>query len=333
MNVVTGASGIVGSHVLMRLLLENKPVTACFGPSSNNAPTKKLFSYYGNESLFEKIKWIEVDLLDQFSVDEALNGAKHVYHCAGLVSFNSKDRKKLFDINEKGTANVVNACLQSGAQLCFVSSVATINNADYAADLTEEVFWKKSGRESDYAISKYNAEREVWRGMEEGLSAVIVNPGVILSPGFWDQSSSRLFSATHEGIKYYTNGIAGYVTARDVAQIMILLMEQRQFGNRYILVEGNYSYQKILTKISEGLGKKAPNREASLKEMKFAYYLEKVVGLFTGKSPRISKPMIQSAFNKQGYSSSKIKGALKYNFSSTMSEIETICKLYLQERS
>lgn len=333
MNLVSGATGIIGSHVALKLLQDDQPVVACYGPTKNTSKTRRLFEYYGQGSLFAKIKWIEMDLDDNYSIEQALAGIKNVFHCAGLVSFSAKDRKRLFDVNETGTANIVNACLLTGANLCHVSSVATINNADHKTELTEEVFWKKSGRESDYAVSKYNAERQVWRGIEEGLNAVIVNPGIVLSPGFWDQSSSKLFPAVFKGMKYYTVGKAGYVTAGNVADAMIQLLSRRKFANRYILVEGNYSYKEILEKTSLCLGKKPPSKEAGPGLLKFAYYLGSIPAFFSGKELPISKSMINSAFNKQVYSSKKIKDELNFSFSPILSEIEHIAAIYLKERT
>jgi len=332
-NLVSGASGIIGSHVALKLLLSNRPVIACYGPSKKNENTRRLFEYYGKGDLFKQIKWVEVDLNDVFSLDHVLQEIENVFHCAGFVSFSKKDREKLYHVNEKGTENMVHACLKSGVNLCHVSSVATINNNDYKGDLTEEVFWKKSGKESDYAISKYNSEREVWRGIEEGLNAVIVNPGLVLSPGFWDQSSSKLFPAVYQGLKYYTNGKAGYVSAGDVADAMIQLMDRRKFANRYILVEGNYTYKEIFERISKCFNRNPPQKEASPGLLKLAYYLNRFISLFSGKDPRISKSMLSSAFNKQNYSSRKIIDELNFRFTPIQGEIERIASIYLQERA
>ena len=179
MNLVTGATGILGSHVVLALLQSNQPVTACKQKTGDIKKIQELFAYYtpDHQTLFERIKWVDVDICDIFSIEEALQGIANVYHCAGFVSFSGRDRKKLRLVNETGTKNMVDACLHMGVKaFCHVSSIGTLHNLDYMGTLTEEVFWKKSGKESDYAISKYNAEREVWRGMEEGLNAVIVNP-------------------------------------------------------------------------------------------------------------------------------------------------------------
>jgi dihydroflavonol-4-reductase len=335
LNIVTGATGIIGSHVVLAMLQNNRPVLAARQKSSDLKKVEKLFSYYTSDhkQLFEKIKWIDLDVRDVFSIEEALSGVDHVYHCAGFVSFDGKDRKKLFEVNEGGTKNMVDACLHKKVKaLCHVSSVATINNLDYASDLTEDVFWKTSGRESDYAISKYNAEREVWRGMEEGLQAVIVNPGVVLSPGFWDQSSSQLFKTCFAGNRFYTNGLASYVAATDVARAMLELMDARLFSQRYILTENNYTFHNILSHVQARFGKAEPSINASEGMLQLAGFLERFFSFFTGKQVKLSKPVIQAAQSKQIFSNKKIRSALGFEFRPTHTVIEQICDYYLQER-
>jgi dihydroflavonol-4-reductase len=193
-DLVTGATGILGSHVALALLKRGRSVKALRRGSSNLTDMQKLFSHYGERHLADRIVWVDGDLDDSYSLEQCLEEVEHVYHCAGYVSFDARDREQLFRVNERGTRNIVNACLFKQVNaLCFASSLATIRNTDIRTPLTEEVFWKSTGKESHYAISKYNAEREVWRGIEEGLHAVIVNPGILLAPGFWRQSSSKLF--------------------------------------------------------------------------------------------------------------------------------------------
>ena len=336
MNLVIGATGILGSHVVLRLLQNNEPVVAGKQATSDLKKVEKLFSYYTNnyKQLFEKIKWVDVDITDVYSIEAALEGISNVYNCSGFVSFNKSDRKKLFEINEGGTANIVNACLHKKINaLCHVSSIGTINNSDYTLPLNENVFWKFSGKESDYAISKYNAEREVWRGIEEGLNAVIVNPGVILSSGFWGQSSSKLFDVCYKGNKFYTDGNTGYIAAEDVATSMIHLVSQGLFGNRYILVEGNYSFKEILEKIQTHLKKPKPTINASKKLLEFARIMDALVCSFSNKQRQITKPLISSAFNKQTYSNTKIKSVFKDAFVPVNQAIEKICSDYLADNN
>ena len=336
MNLVTGATGIIGSHVLLHLLRRNEPVKAGRQRGSDIEKTRRLFMYYSDNDagLFDRITWVDLDIRDIYSVESALEGVTNVYHCAGLVSFSRKQRKELFEINEKGTANMVNACLNRGIDaLCHVSTIGTINNIDHTSPLDESVFWKTSGRESDYALSKYNAEREVWRGMEEGLNAVIVNPGVVLSPGFWGQSSARIFGNCHKGSLFYTPGTAGYVAAGDVAEVMVSLVQKRLFGNRYILVEGNYSFREIFNRVHGYFQKSSPRLKAGRWLLRVARRLEAALVFFTGREPLLSRGLINAAFNTQTFSSDKVKKALGFEFKPVLPLLGFICQHYVSDHS
>ena len=336
MNLVTGATGIVGSHVVLALLQNNLPVTACCQKNSDLKRVEELFSFYmpDHKTLFAKIKWVHLDVRDLFSIEDALEGVTNVYHCAGFVSFENKDKKKLKEINEIGTKNIVDACLTKKiSALCHVSSVATINNLDYILPLSEDVFWKKSGKESDYAISKYNAEREVWRGMEEGLNAVIVNPGVILSPVFFSQSSSKIFDTCYKGNRFYTNGLAGYIAASDVAESMIKLVAQKCFSNRYILIENNYTFYNILSHIQANFKKPLPTINATRIMLNAVSFIEQILSLITGKPPQITKALISAALNKQVYSNKKVKMALSSEFRPVHPLMEQICSNYRLQKT
>lgn len=336
MNLVTGATGILGSHVVLALLQNNEPVVAACQKNSDRQRVEELFSFYTTDykALYGQIKWVDLDVRDIFSIEDALEGIINVYHCAGFVSFEHKHKNKLKDINEKGTKNIVDACLAKKiSALCHVSSVATINNLDYTLPLTEDVFWKKSGKESDYAVSKYNAEREVWRGMEEGLNAVIVNPGVILSPVFFNQSSSKIFDTCYKGNRFYTNGMAGYIAASDVAESMIKLVSQKRFSNRYILVENNYTFHNILSHIQANFKKPLPTINAPGMLLTIISFIEKMVSVLTGRPRQITKAVINAALNKQVYSNEKIKKALSGEFRPVHPLIEQICSNYKLQKT
>ena len=334
MNLVTGATGIIGSHVVFSLLQNNELVIAGKQKQSDILKVKKLFSYYTKnyQELFDKIKWVEIDLLDIYSIEAVLENVSSVYHCAGMVSFNKKDRASLYQINEIGTTNIVNACLSKNINsLCYVSSISAINNLDYKLPLNEDVFWKKSGKESDYSISKYNAEREVWRGIEEGLSAVIVNPGIVLSPGFWNQSSSVLFSTCLKGNKFYTNGSSAYIGALDLSAIMLELISAKKFGSRFIIIENNYSYHFILSEIQKQLNKTPPSIKISKWQMRLGRLVSQFASIFTKNHPIISSSMINSAFNTQTFSNQKILALTKRQIMPINQVINEICKIYLSE--
>lgn len=336
MNLVTGATGIIGSHVALKLLQEGKPVIACKQKGSNISKTENLFRYYTSDYklFFQKIKWVELDLEDIFSIEDALDGIVNVYHCAGLVSFHSKDTKKLYQVNELGTRNLVNGCLHKKIKaFCHVSSIAAIHNPDFAGTLNEEVFWKTSGKESHYARSKYNGEREIWRAIEEGLNAVIVNPGVVISPGFWEQSSSTIFNTCFRGNKFYTNGSGAFISAMDVAACMFFLIENNIYRQRFILIENNYSFKEILSQIQKNFKLLPPNIEVKGLILKFGWLTDSVLSFLTGREQRLTKAMLHSSQNKQLYSNKKLLSHINFPLTPIQRQLEHICRLYLADKS
>lgn len=334
MNLITGATGLVGAHVALQLLQHGKLVVAIKRQGSDILKTKKLFSYYtsDSENLFNKIKWIDADVCDIYSFLDALEGIETVYHCAGFVSFNSKDNKQMHRINAEGTANVVNACLEKNIKaLCHVSSIATLQNPDIITNIDESVYWKSSPHASDYAISKYNGEREVWRGTEEGLNAVIVNPGIILGPGFWNQSSGKLIETCYKGNPFYTNGSSATIDARDVASCMIQLTEKKEFSKRFVLIENNYSFKEILSQVHIALDKKVPSIEAGKFLLTLGKWADSWRSFFTGKQQLITKETIIAGLDKNSYNNSRVKTILNYQFISLSETVQFVCKGYLKD--
>jgi dihydroflavonol-4-reductase len=331
--LLPGATGILGSHVTLVLLEAGKNVLACRRAGSQTQKARELFRHYGREDLFGTINWTDIDVTDVFSLENTFTPGCVVYHCAGLVSFDSRDRDALYSANVTGTANVVNACLTRGADLlCHVSSAAAIHNLDKRSALDEMVFWKRSGTESDYARSKYSAEREVWRGAAEGLNVVIVNPGVVLSPGFAEQSSSKIFDTCYKGTVFYPDGITGYVAARDVALIMARLVEERKTNDRYILVEGNYSYREIFGAIQRNFSKREPFIPAGNLILRLGWIVDNILSFILRRPPTLTRALIHSAGRKQDYSSRKLLKATGFEFTPTMQVLREICVSYLERR-
>ncbi len=334
MNLITGATGLVGAHVALQLLQKGEPVVALKREKSDTSKTEKLFSYYTSDyhNLFAKIKWVDGDICDIYSLLDALDGIDTVYHCAGFVSFNSKDSKQLHKINTEGAANIVNACLEKNIKaLCHVSTIATLQNPDITKNIDESVYWKSSPAASDYAISKYNGEREVWRGTEEGLFAVIVNPGIIIGPGFWNQSSGKLISTCYKGNSFYTKGSSATVDAKDVAECMIRLMEKRQYGKRFVLIENNYSFKEILSRVSRTLGKKEPTVEAGKILLTLGKWIDVLKSRLTSTEQVITKATIVAGLEQNSYSNLKIKSELNYEFTPLQETVKFACEAFLKD--
>ena len=226
MILVTGGTGLVGSHLLYHLSLKNDAIRAIYRTESSLEKVKKVFSYYTNDATyFDKIEWFQADITQVPAMIPAFEDVKHVYHCAAFISFNRKDYREMRKVNIHGTAIVVNLCVDAKIEkLCFVSSIAAVGESLNDALIDEECEWNKELDNSGYSITKFGAEMEVWRASQEGVEVVIVNPGVILGSGFWNAGSGKLFSQVYNGFKYYTEGITGFVAVQDVVKPMIQLM-------------------------------------------------------------------------------------------------------------
>ncbi|WP_395044343.1 NAD-dependent epimerase/dehydratase family protein [Flavobacterium sp.] len=317
MILVTGATGLVGSHLLLHLL-ENKEETvrAIYRNEKHIIKTKSLFDFYKKIDLFSKIDWVRADILEIPSLEIAFQNIDNVYHCAASISFNPDDEDQLRKVNIEGTANIVNFCIDENIKkLCYVSSIAALGNlAQNESTITEDSEWNPEQLHSDYAISKYGAEMEVWRGFQEGLQVVIVNPGVIFGPGFFDQGSGAFFTSIQKGIPFYTNGSTAYVAVTDVVKIMQLLMNSTSNGERFILISENISYKDIIYSIAEKIGAKKPKIEAKSWMLSLAWKLDWLFSLVFRSQRKISKQASYSLQNTDLISNEKIKSFLKYEF-------------------
>jgi dihydroflavonol-4-reductase len=308
MILVTGGTGLLGSHLLFRLISEGKEVKALKRKNSSIELAEKVFSYYSKDpsALLSKIEWVEGDILDYYSLLDAFEGVEYLYHAAAQVSFHGSDASEVIRTNVEGTANVVNAALEKNVgKLCYVSSIGALGRADGIKEVTEETYFDPSVKNSVYSTSKYEAEREVWRGMAEGLNAVIVNPSIIIGPGNWNSGSSQMFTTMWEGLKFYTQGTNGFVDVNDVAKAMVLLAEGEFSGERYILSSENISYKQFFEWVADAMEISPPKYKAEKMLSSIGVVLLKVKGFFSKKKYTITAETARTANRKYHYSSKK----------------------------
>jgi dihydroflavonol-4-reductase len=318
MIFVTGGTGLLGSHLLFELTKSATPVKAIFRNTSKLEVVKRVFQFYDQQNGLERynsIQWVNCDVLDVVTLAEEMEDCTHVYHCAAIVSFHKRDFNAIMKVNREGTANVVNCALDLGIEkLCYVSSTAAIGNGNNDPIVTEETKWKQSPTTSGYSIAKYSAEKEVWRGIEEGLNAVIVNPCVIIGAGDWKESSMTMFRTIDKGLKFYTEGENAFVDARDIAEIMQKLMLSEIQNERFLCIGENAAFKTLFDKIALRLNKKQPTILVKPWLMGITWRLMALISLL----PRIKSPITQetarSAFGKTVYSNEKIKKALDFKF-------------------
>ena len=335
MILVTGGTGLVGAHLLYHLSLENESLKATYRKNSDLQAVKNVFAYYTHNftPLFEKINWVEADICQVPSLHKAFENVTEVYHVAALVSFNPKDYHAMRKINIEGTANVVNFCISEGVKkLCHVSSIATIEKLDHQKKTDEEGVWNSHHHNHDYAITKHGAEMEVWRASQEGVAVLIVNPGVILGAGFWHNGSGALFAKVYHGLKFYTEGVTGFVSVKDVVKAMIQLQQSDIKNERFVLVSENESFKKVFSEMAQNFGKKPPAIKVRKWMTAIAWRLEKIKSIFTQKPPLLTQHTAKSVHNKTYYSSNKIKKMLNFEFEPLATTLKEVCAFYKKEK-
>lgn len=331
MILVTGATGLVGSHLLLDLASREEKVVALKRKTSDLSCVINVFS--AHPELYNNIQWMEGDILDISSLHKAMKGIGKVYHCAGVVSFDPADSDLMMKININGTAILVKLCINYKIEkLCYVSSVSAINRINEDEIIDENTVWKTSKENSNYAISKYEAEDIVRRGMAKGLKAVIVNPTIIIGAGNWKTGSSAMFQQVWRGLKFYTKGVAGFVDVRDVCEAMIRLMDSDIHSERFIINGDNLPYKKIFDWIADNLGKPKPSIEANALMLNIAWRMAAVKKFLFKAKPFITQETTVSGTKKLEFSNEKIKQAIDIKFIPIHQSVKETCAVFLKNQ-
>ena len=321
--LVTGGTGFLGSYIIQQLVQKDYTVRAI--RRANKTPS------WIPKEIFDRVEWIEGDVLDVVALEDAMEGVDAIIHSAAIVSFIKKDRPGMYKTNVEGTANIVNMALDKGIRkLVHISSVAALGRTAGGGHVNEEKKWEESKVNTHYAKSKYKAELEVWRGFCEGLESVILNPSTILGYGDWNSSSCAIFKIVYEEFPWCSPGINGFVDVEDVAKTAIRLMESDISGQRFIINGDTWSFKKLQEIIADSFGKKRPSRQTTPFLMSLAWRLEKLKSLFSGKKPLITKESARVARSQTWFENDKIRRALPgFSFTPLEETIKKACEKYL----
>jgi len=315
MILVTGATGFLGSEVARQLVQQGNPIRC----------TKRATSKIPSLLAKDDIEWVEADLLDIFALEDALEGVTQVYNCAAWVSLRQADKDQMISTNVTGTGNLVNLCLLKNIRLVHVSSVAAVGDAKPGELISEKHHLDQATEKDGYAISKLESEMEVWRGIAEGLDAVIVNPSIIIGPNAGIEGSGALFETIRKGLKFYTEGSMGFVDVEDVAKSMISLMNSTIHSERFVINAENRSYKDVTAEIARGFGIKPPATLAKPWVMELAWRGAAFAAAITGKATAIDKVSAKAASLVKNFDNSKIKKAIGIEFKPLNESIKEVC--------
>ncbi len=321
--LVTGATGLIGSFVAQQLIADGHKVKAMKREKSDLSLVA---------GIKDKVEWVEGNILDIYACKKALEGIDAVVHSAAIISFRKKDIPDMFKTNVEGTENMVNLCLQKGIKrFIHISSIAAIGRTAKNIEINETDKWEESSVNSNYAKSKYLAELEVWRAGEEGLDIAIVNPSVVLGPGDWNKSSTRIFKYVWEERKFYTKGKLNYVDVRDVAKAVTVILDKSISDERFILSGGSVFYKDFFEKVAKQFNKQAPTIKAGGFLLSIAVILEYLRAKITGSEPSVTSESKKSASMMFHYNNDKIKSGLNFKFHTLEETLGWACALLIKK--
>lgn len=321
--LVTGATGFLGGWLVAELLGKGYQVK---GLKRKGASVRLL------GPLAQQVEWVEGDVLDYNSLKDAMSDVQQVYHAAAVVSFDARDRAHMYKVNEFGTSNVVNLALALNIEkILHVSSVAALGRNPHKPLVDERLGWEDSSLNTHYGISKFRAECQVWRGVAEGLKAVVVNPSIILGPGTWKGNSGEIFGKVYGGLGFHPQGNASVVDVRDVARASVMLMEKPEAENqRFILNAGQQPYKELLSNIAAQMNVAAPSRPAPDWILPLAWRLEWLRSRITGQRPIITAETVRTSGHSFEYANQKVKTTLGFEFRPIEDTISFTSKRFLQ---
>ena len=336
MILVTGGTGLVGSHLLYFLATSGANLRATHRKTSDLSRVEKIFGYYTDKktatSLFNTIEWVQADITDIPALTIAFKNCKQVYHCAAIIDFDPKKYELLKKVNTQATANIVNLALAHGIKkLCYVSSIATLGNPEDGSSITEDTHFNQDAANNVYSLSKYAAEMEVWRATQEGLDAVIVNPGVILGAGSWRTGSGAIFKLASKGMSYFTSGSIAVVDVRDVVLAMQGLMNSDLKNERYILVGATLSYKEFTKELALAFDKNPPKKEIAEWKLLLISSIDGLVSSLFGTKRKLQKANVKSLYTRSNYNAYKIEKALSFSFTTVSQTIKRVASDYKSE--
>lgn len=335
MILVTGGTGLIGSRLLFYLTQnEENKVRSIYRSESSVTKVKDVFKRLSDsgEEQFSRIEWVKADINNIPDLEKAFRDVVFVFHVAGFISFKPTDFDRLIKINVEGTANIVNLCIDFKVKkLCHVSSIATITSVE-GKILDETSEWDSEASNNDYAISKHGAEMEVWRGSQEGLKVVIVNPSVVLGAYFWDSGSGTLFKRVASGFPFYPTGGTGFVDVDDVVRAMLQLQFSDVENQRFVLSGSNQTYENVMKTIAKYLDITPPSKKISYQTLRILARIDGFLSFLRLKKRTLTLRNVDSISLISSYDGSKISQFVDFKYSDFEQSIKNICQEYLKEK-
>ena len=320
--VITGAGGLLGSSLISELAKHDEFEILGLVRSGVSIP----------KSFPQNVLYQEADVLDFLGLEAIFNADDIVIHCAAIVSYDVKEVSKMLKVNELGTANVVSAAMNKNIKkLIHISSVATLTQKKNGEIITEHNIWSDHPEASQYAISKFKAEQEVWRGIYEGLNATILNPSFILGADDFNKSSLKIINTVANNNLFYPRGSNGFVDIVDVTNAIIETVRNDYFGERFVISGANLSYKSLYQMFMKGLGRKFNSMPLPSFTDRFIVFADFLKSLIPGQKRVIWRDTVNATKQERTFDNTKSIQVLGMKYKPIEETITSMSIKYLQQ--
>lgn len=276
-TLVTGGNGFLGSYVINELQKNPRNNVTIL---SNIRTVNKLIN--------EKTFFLIADIRNEKEIINKVKNFDVVYHLAGNIVTKTTNKSKLhFDINSKGTLNLLKACNKQNIKRFVFTSTCEVYETKLKENIRED---EKKDPDNDYGKSKLLAE-EYCRQYSDHIKITVIRPSYIYGYG---QHISRLFprlieqAIKNEKIELKPSpGRYDFVYVKDVAKAIVLLGERKQKNNfeDFNISSGKYTkIKEIFDIVKEITGIDYCISDYSYSEQKYSLNIEKAKKI--GYTPR-----------------------------------------------
>jgi dihydroflavonol-4-reductase len=279
---VTGGTGFLGGRLVARLRGRGDDVVALVRSPQQAGALREL-----------GCELVPGDLSDRETLAEAMDGCDSVFHLAAIykVGIPASERPRMYEVNVRGTENVLDAARDAGAgRIVYVSTVNAFGNT--RSRVVDETYERPVGDYvSYYDETKHLAHEAAKRRIEQRYPIVVVQPGVVYGPGDHSEIGAELARAAAGKLLFLSFPDLGFNAAfvDDVADGILLAHDKGRDGQAYVLGGKLTTLDELVTKGAHAAGRKPPRLTLPTALMWPLVPLGPIIGRLLGISPNLSE--------------------------------------------
>ena len=304
--LVTGGCGFLGSVIARQLVERGTHVRVLAAPGERRDNLEGV-----------DVEVMEGDICDPRAMEKAVAGREAVFHCAAIYADWMPDPTRMYDVNMRGTFNVLEASRRAGVdKVVYTASMVAVGRPPRGSLGDEQTAYEAWDLDFAYSRSKYHSRELAEYFVPWGLDVRVVCPGVVFGP--YDirptPSGKIILNAMAGGPGIYTEGGAAYVDVRDAAAVHLLAADKGRAGERYLATAHNLTTRELVAAIDHALGRRRRLVKLPVAVARALARQMEARALKTGKPPMLARAMFEYSLRPNFYSNRKAVDELGATF-------------------